>query len=164
MADADGGKEIVTGAGHDPVGDDADGAASTHAAFCPFPLDEAIRLFTEVELTVGIRRGEQWRRREVASPHSIPAAPGIVKKERVLCTSISLRKRSARAPLVTPGGHVVACTKSCPVCGDLMPQCKISACSGKYRAATRRRDHERRLRGLVKILAKEAGFTPKDFA
>jgi len=61
--------------------------------------------------------------------------------------------------------------RPCPVCTGPMTGRQRSGCSGKCRAAVSRKkkaeaqeSRDSRLRGLVTLLAKEAGLTPDDFA
>ena len=61
---------------------------------------------------------------------------------------------------------MIKSSRTCPVCGKALTG-RQRACSGKCRAKKSRRkreDREGRMRELVKILAREAGLTPEDFA
>ena len=61
---------------------------------------------------------------------------------------------------------MVGSPRTCPICGGPL-RGRQGCCSGRCRAALsrrRREDREGRMRELVKVLAKEAGLTPEDFA
>jgi len=85
---------------------------------------------------------------------------------RTLTRVPPLQEESERAASGHAGADVVASSRLCPICGEAMMGRRTSACSDRCRAALSRRnrsDREDRLRGLVKVLAREAGLKAEDF-
>jgi predicted nucleic acid-binding Zn ribbon protein len=73
-------------------------------------------------------------------------------------------EQAERAPLVMPGGPVLASSRPCPVCGEAMTGRKTSACSDKCRAALSRRtraaeqaERDQRVRGLLEAAVRVLG-------
>ncbi len=76
----------------------------------------------------------------------------------------SCPEESERAPLVSPGGGVVASAGTCSICGAALTGRQRSACSAKCRAALSRRtraegqaERDRRMRELLEAALRVVG-------